>query len=62
MTPTPPYFLAQMQEQKKWDDGFKAGAQEIIVALEESTSSEDMEGPTKEWVKDFSAKVTKKYL
>lgn len=62
MTPTPPYFQSQMEEQKKWDAGFKAGAQEIIVALEESISSDDLEGPTKEWVKDFSVKVSKKYL
>lgn len=62
MTPTPPYFQSQMEEQKKWDNGFKAGAQEIIAALEESVSSEDMESPTKAWVKDFSDKVSKKYL
>ena len=62
MTPTPPYFQSQMEEQKKWDAGFKAGVAEVVAALGDSVSSEDLEGPTKEWVKDFSAKVSKKYL
>jgi hypothetical protein len=62
MTPTPPYFQSQMEEQKKWDSGFKAGVAEVVAALEESVSAEDLEGPTKDWVKDFSAKVSKKYL
>jgi hypothetical protein len=51
-----------MEEQKKWDSGFKAGVAEVVAALEESVSAEDLEGPTKDWVKDFSAKVSKKYL
>jgi hypothetical protein len=51
-----------MEEQKKWDAGFKAGVAEVVAALGDSVSSEDLEGPTKEWVKDFSAKVSKKYL
>jgi hypothetical protein len=62
MTPTPPYFQSQMEEQKKWDAGFKAGVAEVIHALEEGASSEDLESPTKDWVKDFSTKVSKKYL
>lgn len=62
MTPTPPYFQSQMEEQKKWDSGFKAGVAEVVAALEESVSAKDLEGPTKDWVKDFSAKVSKKYL
>ena len=48
MTPTPPYFLAQMEEQKKWDDGFKAGVAEVVYALSENASSEDLESPTKD--------------
>jgi hypothetical protein len=51
-----------MEEQKKWDAGFKAGVAEVIHALEEGASSEDLESPTKDWVKDFSNKVSKKYL
>ncbi len=62
MTPTPPYFQSQMEEQKKWDDGFKAGVAEVVAALGESVSSDDLEGPTKDWVKDFKAKISKKYL
>jgi hypothetical protein len=62
MTPTPPYFKSQMEEQKKWDAGFKAGIQEVVTALEESSSAEDLESPTKEWLKDFSNKVSNKYL
>lgn len=62
MTPTPPYFIAQMEEQKKWDDGFKAGISEVLHALEESVNGEDLESPTKDWVIDFSQKLTNKYL
>jgi hypothetical protein len=62
MTPTPPYFQSQMEEQKKWDAGFKAGVAEVVHALVENTISDDLEGPTKDWVKDFSDKVSKKYL
>jgi hypothetical protein len=51
-----------MEEQKKWDAGFKAGVAEVVAILEESVSSEDLESPTKDWVKDFSDKVSKKYL
>jgi hypothetical protein len=51
-----------MEEQKKWDAGFKAGVAEVVAALSESVSSDDLEGPTKDWVKDFSTKVSKKYL
>jgi hypothetical protein len=62
MTPTPPYFQSQMEEQKKWDDGFRAGVAEVVSALSENVSSEDLEGPTRDWVKDFNDKVSKKYL
>lgn len=62
MTPTPPYFLAQMEDQKKWDEGFKAGISEVVHALEETSDSSDLEGPTKEWVKDFKEKISNKYL
>ena len=62
MTSIPPYFAAQMVEQKKWDDGFKAGVAEAAEALIQLSSSDDLEGPTQEWAKDFANKVTKKYL
>ena len=62
MTPTPPYFQSQMEEQKKWDDGFKAGVAEVVHALEDSSHSDDLEAPTKEWVRDFKEKISKKYL
>jgi hypothetical protein len=62
MTPTPPYFLAQMEEQKKWDDGFKAGISEVLTALKDSVQEKDLEAPTKDWVVDFSQKLSNKYL
>ena len=62
MTPTPPYFQSQMEEQKKWDDGFKAGVAEVLHALSENVSDEDLASPTKDWVKDFSNRFSKKYL
>jgi hypothetical protein len=62
MTGVPPYFASQMEEQKKWDDGFKAGIAEVIHALADSASSDDLESPTKDWVRDFSEKMSSKYL
>jgi hypothetical protein len=51
-----------MEEQKKWDAGFKAGVAEVVAALSESVSSEDLESPTKDWVKEFNDKFSRKYL
>jgi hypothetical protein len=51
-----------MEEQKKWDDGFKAGVAEVLHTLSESVSDEDLASPTKDWVKDFSNRFSKKYL
>jgi hypothetical protein len=51
-----------MEEQKKWDAGFKAGVAEVVSALAENASSQDLEAPTKDWVKDFNEKISKKYL
>lgn len=62
MTPTPPYFLAQMEEQKKWDDGFKAGISEVLTALKESVDYDDVASPTANWVAEFAEKLTNKYL
>lgn len=62
MTPTPPYFLAQMEEQKQWNDGFKAGISEVLTALTESISEADLEAPSKDWASDFRQKISNKYL
>lgn len=62
MTPTPPYFLAQMTEQKQWNEGFKAGIAEVLHALEEGSADSDLEGPTKDWVHEFKQKISNKYL
>lgn len=62
MTPTPPYFIAQVEDQKKWDDGFKAGISEVLHALEDSISGSDLEEPSKEWAREFSQKISNKYL
>lgn len=62
MTKIPPYFVTQMEEQKKWDDGFKAGISEVLHSLTELSSSDDLEGPTKEWIEDFNKKILNKYI
>lgn len=62
MTKIPPYFVTQMEEQKKWDDGFKAGISEVLSALEDARKDDNLEGPTKEWVADFNQKISNKYL
>ena len=62
MPKIPPYFATQMQEQKKWDDGFKAGIAEVLSALEEGTVNTDLEAPTKDWVHEFKQKISNKYL
>lgn len=63
MTNHPPVFASQAAEQKKWDDGFKAGIAEVLHELEGAVEkSSDLEGPTKEWVAELSTKLTKKYL
>ncbi len=62
MTPIPPYFLAQMEEQKQWNDGFKAGIAEVLNALAEFRSESDLESPTKDWVTEFNQKLSNKYL
>ena len=62
MTPIPPYFASQMEEQKKWEDGFKAGIQEVVTSLQENASSEDVAKAINDWVLDFNDKLAKKYL
>ncbi len=62
MTNHPPMFAREAEEQGKWNDGFKAGIAEVIHEMEAVIEkSNDLEGPTKEWVSEFSAKLTKKY-
>jgi hypothetical protein len=62
MTPIPPYFQSQMDEQKKWDAGFKAGIAEVIDKLDSSLNSDELDGPTKEWLENFSKTVSRVYL
>lgn len=62
MSPTPPYFITQMEDQKKWDEGFKAGIAEVLNALDDTATSSDLEGPTKDWVNEFKQKISNKYL
>jgi hypothetical protein len=63
MTNHPPMFASQAADQKKWDEGFKAGIAEVLHELESaSAKSQDLEGPTHEWVRELSAKITNKYL
>ena len=62
MTKIPPYFAAQMEEQKKWDEGFKAGISEVLSALDDARKDDDLEAPTNLWVDDFKQIVSNKYL
>lgn len=60
MVSYPPNFVSKVAEEQ-WKEGFKAGVQEVLHALEEQTI--DSKGaPNEQWVKDFSAKIAKKYL
>jgi hypothetical protein len=55
-------FAREAEEQSKWNDGFKAGIAEVVHEMESAVSkNEDLEGPTKQWVAEFSAKLLKKY-
>ena len=51
-----------MEEQKQWDEGFKAGISEVLNALKESVDHDDVASPTANWVTEFSQKLTNKYL
>ena len=63
MTNHPPMFAREAEEQSKWNEGFKAGISEVLYELEAAVEkTEDLEGPTKTWVKELSAKITQKYL
>ena len=62
MTNHPPMFAREAEEQSKWNDGFKAGIAEVVHEMEAAVErSEDLEGPTKQWVEEFSTKLLKKY-
>jgi hypothetical protein len=55
-------FAREAEEQGKWNDGFKAGIAEVIHEMETAIDKvDDLEGPTKQWVSEFSAKLSKKY-
>lgn len=62
MTNHPPMFAREAEEQGKWDEGFKAGIAEVLHELESAANTADLEAPTKEWVKDLSDKLSRKYL
>ena len=63
MTNHPPMFAREAEDQSKWDEGFKAGIAEVLHELETAVEgSQDLEGPTKMWVRDLSTKITQKYL
>jgi hypothetical protein len=56
-------FASQIADQKKWDEGFKAGIAEVLHELSSAAEkSSDLEGPTKDWVHELSTKITQKYL
>jgi len=62
MVSHPPMFASQIAEQNLWDEGFKAGIAEVLheldsVATDVPTESE----PTKEWVAEFSEKLSRKF-
>lgn len=62
MTNHPPMFAREAEEQSKWNDGFKAGIAEVIHEMESAVAKvEDLEGPTKQWIAEFSSKLIKKY-
>lgn len=56
-------FASQAAEQKKWDEGFKAGIAEALHELSlAAENNSDLESPSKDWVLDLSTKITKKYF
>ena len=63
MTNHPPMFASQAAEQKKWDEGFKAGIAEALHELSlAAENNSDLESPSKDWVLDLSTKISKKYF
>lgn len=63
MTNHPPMFASQAADQKKWDEGFKAGIAEALHELSSATEkNNDLEAPTKAWVEELSTKINQKYL
>lgn len=62
MTSHPPMFSSDKKEQKKWDDGFKAGVAEVLHELDSAVEVTDLESPTTAWVQELSQKLSKKYV
>lgn len=64
MSPYPPYFESQIKDQKLWNEGFSAGVLEVVQLLQDfiANGSDDLEAPTPAWVKDFSDRVSQRYL
>jgi hypothetical protein len=55
-------FSSDKKEQKKWDDGFKAGVAEVLNELDSAVEVTDLESPTTAWVQELSQKLSKKYV
>ena len=62
MTNHPPMFAREAEEQSKWNEGFKAGVKEVLHELQNAVDESDLEGPTREWVEELSAKTSSKYI
>jgi hypothetical protein len=62
MTNYPPNFISKVAD-KSWDEGFKAGIQEVIHELETRIdhAGEDAEAPTKNWVQTVAIQLVNKY-
>ena len=59
----PPNFISKVAD-RSWDDGFKAGIQEVIHELESRIdhAGENPEAPTKEWVHTMAIQIVNKYV
>ena len=62
MVSHPPAFQSQMEDQKKWDEGFVAGVKEVLHELESTLDVDDPEAPTRKWVEETSAKLINRYI
>lgn len=62
MVSHPPMFASQIAEEKVWEDGFKAGVSEVLHELDSASVDATTEGaPTREWVVQFSEKLSRRF-
>lgn len=62
MVSHPPMFESQIAEQNLWNEGFKAGIAEVLHELDSVTVDAPTSGePTKEWVAEFSEKLSRRF-